>query len=365
MRKNVLKIFGKLDPGGAELRTLDLIKEIKLLNQDIKFHILVLGGKEGSLDSTFRDLGVNIYYIKLKKFDFIIKFFMLIKKEKINIVYSNVFLFSGFFMLLSKIFRVPHRITHIRTLYDEKENFIRKYRNKVLKLLIKKYSNYIVGVNESVLLENFGTEIYQNTKFQILYNGIKNPRRFEIKDIDDNNINIIHIGRQTKAKNHKKLIRIFVEINKKLPNSYLHLVGKPDEMIEKEIMQLISKNNLDEKVIFWGVQENVYSHLNNKKVMIFPSIREGLPGVLLEAMSMGIPVVASDISPHQELTRYFSYLKVINLNKSDLEWAKEIIEIISSENSSSMKEKIRKEFNSSPFHMGNHIEGYLKIINNK
>lgn len=361
----IIKLFGRLNPGGAEIRTLELITEInKRKVPNLEFHILVLSGEKGSLDETFTEQGVKIHYMRLYRVDFMIKFIKLIRKEKINVLYSNVFLFSGVFMLIGWFLRVPIRISHIRTLFDEKEDYKRRIRNIVLKYLIRRFSTTIIGVNRSVLKRNFGKYLGEDEKYKILPNGIS------VKEINKNNpfkkdqINIIHIGRQVVAKNHFKLIGTFIKLNEFYPDSVLHLIGHVDDEINRKIQKVVQENNLQERVINWGVQEEIPKFFEGKNLLIFPSTREGLPGVILESLAYGVPVLASNIEPHLELNEYFKNVNIVDLKKSNLEWAKKAKSII--ENNLTLNdEKIIEDFKSSPYNLKNHVDNYLRIILNE
>lgn len=361
----ILKLFGKLDQGGAEVRTLELIKEIKEKKSNhFDFHILVLSGESGSLDQEYKKCGVQIHYIKLKSLKFIFKFYSLLKKEKFDVLYSNVFLFSGVMMFFGKIFNIPTRISHIRTLYDEKEkdSMIRKIRNFILKKFIVKFSDQVIGVNKVVLTRNFGNIEKFREKFIVLNNGIK-PVDLEIK-LNTNkcrNINIIHIGRQVPAKNHVKLLNVFAAFNKIYPDSKLHLVGKTSKDIEYQLNKIIDDNQIKSNVISWGVSSDINSLFLNKNLLILPSVREGLPGVVLESLANGVPVLASDIDPNKELSNFFEDIHLMSLEDSHLKWANKM-DCIIKESDKVNNPQIIKEFVESPFTFEHHVENYLEIL---
>jgi len=358
----ILKTFSKLDEGGAETRTLQLIREIKKREiKDLEFHILSLSGEEGKLDQEFLREDAIIHYIKLKELKFIPKFIKLVKNEKFDILYSNLFLFSGVFMLFGRILNVPSRVSHLRTLFDEKENSIRFFRNIILKVLIKKYSTLIIGVNESVLKRNFKEHDISNDKFKVLYNGISSDSPSLMNCTKNNQINIVHVGRQVKAKNHRMLMSIFVEIKKLYPNSYLTLVGKMDDKVMEELNSIIEENSIGNFVNFLGVQNNINKVFENKDLLVFPSVREGLPGVILEALSNGVPVLASDIEPHKEIATFTSNLHVLSLDDKYQNWAKKAVSICS--NSPNLNQsQIIEDFKLTPFTLDQHVDDYLKII---
>ena len=115
----------------------------------------------------------------------------------------------------------------------------------------------------------------------------------------ENKKNIIHVGGFSFEKNHQGLIRIFNQIQSKEQNIMLHLVGDGPlrESIEKEVMA----KNLQSKIKFYGFVDNALPMIAEADVLILPSIIEGLPGVLLEAMYSKTPVVAYDVGGISEI----------------------------------------------------------------
>jgi len=77
------------------------------------------------------------------------------------------------------------------------------------------------------------------------------------------------------------------------------IVGEGEKRAELET--LIKKHNLTDKVFLVGFKENASALLAAFDVFLLPSLKEGLPYVLLEAGSAGIPVVASDVGGIPEI----------------------------------------------------------------
>lgn len=97
----------------------------------------------------------------------------------------------------------------------------------------------------------------------------------------------IHVGRFSRQKNHKLLIKIFEEIVKQHPDSILLLLG--DGELKKEVKNNINSNSsIKKKVIFLGLQKNVNEYLSASDIFLLPSIYEGFPVVAIEAQCNGI-----------------------------------------------------------------------------
>lgn len=106
-------------------------------------------------------------------------------------------------------------------------------------------------------------------------------------------INLLHIGSFTREKNHEGLLRIFtalLEINKDL---ILNLVGSGPLL--DEIQEKVRELNIDDEVKFHTEIKDPREFYKNADVLVLPSLVEGLPGVVLEAMAYRLPVVAYNV----------------------------------------------------------------------
>ncbi|MFZ2154423.1 MAG: glycosyltransferase family 1 protein [Candidatus Moraniibacteriota bacterium] len=115
---------------------------------------------------------------------------------------------------------------------------------------------------------------------------------------------ILYIGTLQPRKNIPLLIEAYARIKNKIPNVKLVLAGNRNaHNFDKKIDEVLSKNNLKDEVIFSGFIDTVDKKAVYKmaKVYVFPSFYEGFGIPILEAMSQGTAVLASDIAPHREV----------------------------------------------------------------
>lgn len=121
---------------------------------------------------------------------------------------------------------------------------------------------------------------------------IPNPLSFvnTVNQAALNNKKIIYIGRLTAQKNLDALIRIYCKILERHPEWTLDVFGEGVEKVTLE--RLIEKNKLEKKVQLRGVTNNVINELMLSSIAVLTSHFEGFPGVLIEAMECGLPVVS-------------------------------------------------------------------------
>ncbi len=111
---------------------------------------------------------------------------------------------------------------------------------------------------------------------------------------------LVNVGRQTAQKGHPVLIEVFRRILAH-EDAHLVIVGREGDS-SRQIKGLLSEYGLEERVTLTGYTPDVFHYLCHAEVFVFPSFMEGLGTAVLEAMSLGVPVVASDIPPIREIT---------------------------------------------------------------
>lgn len=109
----------------------------------------------------------------------------------------------------------------------------------------------------------------------------------------------IHVGSFVPEKNHQGLVAIFEKYLQYNNNSILLLVG--EGKLKRELEQLVKKKNLDKNILFLGKRSDVLELLPLCNGFLLPSIIEGLPGVILEAMYSKTPVIAYDVGGVSEV----------------------------------------------------------------
>ncbi|WP_167958633.1 glycosyltransferase family 4 protein [Anaerosporobacter faecicola] len=127
-------------------------------------------------------------------------------------------------------------------------------------------------------------------------NPIKLRKQFKIKE---DSYLLISVGELTKRKNHAVVIQAMKNLRDK--NIQYLICGSGEK--EEEIRTLIKKLHLEEKVLLAGYCVNIKEILACADCFVFPSLQEGLPVALMEAMAAGLPVICSDIRGNRDLIK--------------------------------------------------------------
>lgn len=138
-----------------------------------------------------------------------------------------------------------------------------------------------VGVDQSRFVFN------ENTRIQ---------KRNEL-GINDDTVMILSIGEIIKRKNHKVIIDAMAGIEN--PHVRFYIAGDGED--RQKLERYVEKHNLQTKVVFLGHRFDIPELLNATDIFAFPSIHEGLPIALIEAMFSQKPLICSNIRGNNDL----------------------------------------------------------------
>ena len=129
-----------------------------------------------------------------------------------------------------------------------------------------------------------------------------------------------HVGRFNVQKNHSRLLDIFAEAAKAVPDSRLVLIGVGE--LEQAVKDKARTMGLQDKVLFLGQMSDVSGWYQAMDCFVLPSLFEGLPVVGIEAQAAGLPCVFSDRVTDEVLLSPAA--RRVSLQAEDAEWVREI-----------------------------------------
>ena len=130
-------------------------------------------------------------------------------------------------------------------------------------------------------------------KFSVL-NVDKSKKRKEL-GILENEIALLSVGELSKRKNHEVVIKALAKLNN--TNIVYIICGQGD--LEKYLKNKAKELNVNVK--FLGFRNDISEISLAVDVFVFPSLQEGLPVALMEAMSAGLPIICSNIRGNTDL----------------------------------------------------------------
>lgn len=232
-----------------------------------------------------------------------------IKKNniKFDIIHCHFLWSSGYVgMMLKKEYNKPLVLTgHGYDVYSLpfKNSF---WKKNIKEILLSADSIITVSNKNRDLLLELGA---CKKKVALIYNGY-NSKIFKYADkyesrkalgIKSNAKILLNIGNLEEVKGHKYLIEAISFLKKEKPNIYCYIVGGGSLIFELE--KLVEKFHLEKNIIFLGPKkhEDISIWLNACDLFVMPSISEGLPISMLEALGCGKPFVGSSVGGIPEI----------------------------------------------------------------
>ncbi|MBI5598229.1 MAG: glycosyltransferase [Deltaproteobacteria bacterium] len=223
----------------------------------------------------------------------------LLKKERPRILHCHRHGPTVYGVVAGAIAGVGHVISHVHGL-GRTRNFKRRLANFFILKRVDRILTVSNTVREDVLKTNWGLP---PSKVITVLNGIDAEgiafgpaarERARLKmGVGSKEFVLGTVGRMTETKGQRHLLSAFAEVAGKIPGLRLVVAGEgPDAGSLKELAEGLG---ISGKVAFLGFRSDVRELLSGLDVFVFPSLAEGLPLALLEAMAAGLPVVASSV----------------------------------------------------------------------
>jgi len=287
MRKVLFYIYS-LNKGGAERVLLTLAEKLTE-----KYEVVILtdvyDDKEYDLPKGIRRIDLNAYleskkWIRigiLKRILAIRECCQLEKPDKIIAFMVN----NSIRAVLANLFSKRKVIVTVRSNpYDDYGKMIKRIWLQVM----FSFSEKVVCQTE-YQKEFFGKRVQE--KCEVISNPLFSDFLLPIYD-GERDKEIVTAGRLFDYKNHKLLIRAFAQLADKFPDYKVKILGEGPYRFELETE--IKNLNLNERVLLPGDSLNVAKDIYKATLFVLPSDTEGMPNALMEAMALGLPVIATD-----------------------------------------------------------------------
>ena len=175
----------------------------------------------------------------------------------------------------------------------------------------------IVGISNKT--SNSIKEVYPDyaSKLQTVYNGYDFKTILEKSqekiDIEIASQSICTIGRIEENKGSDRVVEVIRLLHQEGKHYHLYFIGAGD--MEEELKKRVKEYGLEDYVHFLGYQKNPYQYLSQTKVLLSMSKQEGFPGVYVEALSLGLPFVSTDVGGAEELSQEGRFGQIIESNQ--------------------------------------------------
>jgi len=221
----------------------------------------------------------------------------IIRQEKCNIIQTHSYKCHLIGFLISRITGIPWlAFSHGWTSEDWK---VKAYHK--LDLWLLRYSSSTIAVSP-LLKKTLDRYRGKRRETELVLNAVEQddlPDAETSQNIrnlcgaSESDFLVGCFGRLSKEKGQEFLLRAFNNLHLKLPELHLVFLGEGPE--RRFLESLTHKLGLSKKVFFLGHQKNMRDYYKAIDILALPSLSEGLPNVVLEAMSFCTPIVASRV----------------------------------------------------------------------
>ncbi len=183
-------------------------------------------------------------------------------------------------------------------IYEILDKFILRFFDRIIIVTESLKSKLLkMGISESKIITIHNA--IDLDKYSYNTDGEKVKTEF---NIDASEKIVGTIGRLSKEKGYKYLLKTAKEVVRQYPNVKFIIVGEGSE--RENLVKMSKELRIQDKVIFTGYRKDIELFFSAFNVFVLPSLTEGLPNVILEALAFRKPVVATNVGGVGELVRH-------------------------------------------------------------
>lgn len=305
MRKiRILLVSDEMEAGGSQRQIVALAKALDTQRFDVT--VAYFRNKSFLVEEL---LAAQIGVVQIAKrwridFLFFSRFYRFLRSGRFDIVHAFSFSAETWSAAALTFYRWPVLVTSIRGVYEW---------YGPLQWIIKRWvtGRSAVVISNSKAGRNYAVERMGKFtgRINVIANGLAAPmiqkpalKTRQDLDISDTTPLLLFVGRLVEDKNIPCLLRAVALVREKSPEVLLLLAGSGEQRTELD--KFVCRNRLSSNVRFLGERSDAVDLMAAADIVVLPSFREGLSNVLLEAMQLGKPVIASSVGGTPELIRH-------------------------------------------------------------
>jgi glycosyltransferase involved in cell wall biosynthesis len=222
--------------------------------------------------------------------------------------------------------------------------------------------DWIVGICDATTNNLRNIHSVRARKIVRVYNGTT-PLKRVARELwpPKNGFTLVYVGRLEPVKNHALLLIAFRSALQSIPELRLWMVGDGSE--RKTLENLAVELGVNTEVTFWGQQLDVAPFLSAADAFIMSSISEGLPVSLLQAFSMGLPAVVTDVGGMAEVVRLAKAGFTVSAT-DPAEMAAAILRLAAGDAERKQFSKNAEVAYNSRFHLETMVDAYMDLYRN-
>lgn len=305
---NILHIRQNSKIGGIQQQILSLFSAY---NKEVINPIFCCLDAKDEIGSEIENLGTEVISLnrpRSNKFSasIVIELYKLMKKRHIHVVRTHGYRANLYGRIAAWMAGVPVIIASIHNNYRKDKRLERRIANRIL----ARITDRIITVSESITNDVIKYDKIDPSKILVIPNGVDTvkfaPREKSEKICKDLSIKekdkiIGFVGRLVPAKGIEYLIEAASYLKKQYENLKVIITG--DGYLLDGLRQKAEELGINDIIVFTGKRRDIPDILSCINIFVMPSIAEGLPNSLLEAMAMGKPVIATEAGGTPEIIK--------------------------------------------------------------
>ncbi|MFF5070367.1 glycosyltransferase family 4 protein [Micromonospora olivasterospora] len=346
----VVHVMGCLDRGGIETSALDVCRAIP--PDEVQQTFVTVAGWEGALAADFRAAGAAVRQLPVRpRRSFPLRMWQCLQSLRPDVVVSHISLTSALVLLAARAGGVPVRVARLSSEGDGRPDTRgRRAQRALLRRLLPHVATDVLGVTAAA--RDFAGVRPGDPRYRVLPNGVaisrvdgwdrETARRHWGLPPDAPVLG--YLGRAAPEKNRAFLVEIHRAARALRPDARLLVAGPGGS---DDITGPHPQVGADGRVVLAGEVDEIASVLAACDVLLLPSVREGLPGVILEALAAGVPVVATDLPTLRELATLVRGVVPVSLSAGADAWA--TVALRQAEMDADERRELSLSLRSSPF----------------
>jgi glycosyltransferase involved in cell wall biosynthesis len=290
----IAHVGDSMEMGGAEKLTATLCRLQRDLGHTASVHCLY---RLGVLGEDLRAEGFEVILHHQRSFFLLMRsLYRAFRRTRPDVVHCHNATAAIFAAL-------PARLAGVKTVIVTRHGLVKppyQLRRELKFALASRWCDWIVGVCEGTRTNLRAAPFAARDRIIHIYNGAW-PANIRAIPRPKNGFTLLYVGRLAPLKDHATLLRAVAITRTHHPDVQLWIVG--DGPQEFSLRKLTDELGLNECVTFFGEQADVSPFMLAADLFVSSSVTEGLPVSLLEAMSVGLPAVVTDVGGMGEIAR--------------------------------------------------------------